>query len=125
MVLRHRKSKLARLTMPVTARVVEVLKEEETDYDEDSDGTQRAHTRIVYTPVLEYKVGDKTYRESHSIYGSSPGRVGIGTSIAIFCNPDNPSEARYSSDSDGLTVSIGAIVLGVAAVFIGIFLSQQ
>ena len=97
-LLRRRSTmiKLTRLTMPVTARVTDVLTEERTEWKESGDGKTLARTRIIYTPVLEYEVGGKTYKQAHSVHGSAP-RVNAGSSIRILCNPENPSEARYQT----------------------------
>jgi hypothetical protein len=108
-----------KLTMPVTARVTGILQEERTEWEEDNDGTRRSHTRIIYTPVLEYEVDGKKYSESHSVYGAA-GQVSIGANIAIFCNPDNPSEARYRRDPSGFIGAVITIVMGAIAVFVGI-----
>ena len=120
MLLCRRKLKLTNLTIPVTAQVTDVLKEERTVWKEDNDGTKLSHTRIVYTPILEYEVGGKTYRGSHSSSGSA-GRIGVGAAIEIFCNPDNPLEIRYRN-AQGLLVSIVTIVLGCGLALIGMIL---
>ena len=123
MLLKRKQStpaRLARMTMPVTARVMEVLKEERTEWKEDTFGIKRAHSRIVYTPLLEYEACGKTYIRLHFASGTAS-RFTAGASVEIFCNPDNPSEARYPADAGGLTAPLAAIVLGGAAVLMGIF----
>ena len=117
---RSKQTRLAGMTMPVTARVMDVLKEERTEWKEDALGIKRGHSRIVYTPILEYEAGGRTYRRAHSAKGPEA-RFTVGASVEIFCNPDNPSEARYPADAGGSTAPLAAIVLGGAAVLMGIF----
>jgi hypothetical protein len=70
---------------------------------------------------VEYEAGGASYKESHSVCGSA-GRVSVGDTVAIFCNPDNPSEARYRSDFNGLAQSVAMITMGALTAFIGILL---
>ena len=103
---RNGKSKSARLTMPVTARITDILKEERTEWKEDRFGIKRARTWLVNTSILEYEVGGKVYRKLHSGPGTTK-RAAVGDAITIFCNPDNPSEAGYRARAFGIFGALG------------------
>ena len=118
-LLLRRKLKLTGLTMLVTARVTDVLKEERTEWEEDRDGRKRSLTRIVYTPILEYEIDGKAYRKPFTA-GESAERVNEGETLKVYCNPDNPSEACCRNDVIGLTLPISAIVMGGGIALIGI-----
>jgi hypothetical protein len=115
----RRKAKLANCTARVSARVVEMLKEERKELEKDSDGDEHYVTRIVYTPVLEYQVNGVSYREGSSVFGH-PGSLRVGQDIEIFYNPSNPSEARYPSKTSDYLMFVVFFAVGVLLLAIGV-----
>lgn len=105
-------NKLAKVcTEETTGTIVGILREEETD----SEG----YTSIVYTPQIEYKVGEQlvTAKGKES---SNASAHKVGEQIEIKYNPNNVEEYMIKGDNSSNIAGIIWIVLGVIVLLVGI-----
>ena len=98
-------------TEEATGTIVGILREEETD----SDG----YTSIVYTPQIEYKVGE----QSVTIRGNGSSNASnhiVGEQIEIMYNPNKVEEYMIKGDNSSNIGGIIWIVLGTVALLAGV-----
>ena len=98
-------------TEETTGTVVGILRDEETD----SEG----YTSIVYTPQIEYKVGEQLV----SVKGNGSSNASdhtVGEQIEIMYNPNNVEEHMIKGDNSSNIGGIIWIVLGVVILLAGI-----
>ncbi len=78
-------------------------------------GYTRGSPRYLVTPVVEYKVGDKSYQAKGTFY-TFPNEVKIGNTVNVWYNPNDPSEARIENyRTDYANVEL-LILLGIAEI---------
>ncbi len=103
---------LARVcTEETIGTVVEILRDEETD----SDG----FTSVVYTPQIEYKVGEQVVT-AKMIGSSNASDHSIGEQIKIMYNPDSIEEHMIKGDNSSNIGGIIWIVLGSVVLLAGV-----
>ena len=96
-----------RCTESVEGIVVEVVREENYDYD---DGT----TSYTYYPVIEYDANGKKVSKRYGT-GTNPSKYSVRDSVNVKYNPNNVEE--YIIDGDK-----GANIFGIIFAAVGIFL---
>ena len=105
-------SRLAKVcTEETTGTVVGILREEETD----SEG----YTSIVYTPQIEYKVGEQLV----SVKGNGSSNASdhtVGEQVQIMYNPNNVEEHMIKGDNSSNIGGTIWIVLGVIILLAGV-----
>ena len=109
-VLVHGNGLAKRCTEEAIGTVVNVIKEDSTD----SDG----FTSYTYTPVIEYKVGEKTITKRAGSGSGSP-EYQINDTIDILYNPNNVEEFIIKGESSTL-FGIIFIVVGAIAFLVGL-----
>lgn len=126
--LRSRKKADASQSWPsINGQVTESRVDHSTSID--SDGDQRAS----YTPVVRYtyQVMGQTYTGKNISFGGQPSygnpgkaqaaleRFPAGEVIAVYYNPENPSEAVLERQAGGATLSM---VIGIIFLLVGLCL---
>lgn len=105
-------NKLAKVcTEETIGTIVGILREEETD----SEG----FTSIVYTPQIEYKVGEQLLTAKGN-GSSNASEHEVGEQVEIMYNPNNAEEYIIKGDNSSNIGGIIWIVLGVIISLVGI-----
>ena len=90
-------------TVEAEATVVDMKQELNTD----SDGSQ-----YMYSPIVEYKVGEETLRVTMDTSSSTP-PYSIGTKLTILYNPNKTKQFIVKGDNSGNIM--GYVFLGIGA----------
>jgi hypothetical protein len=78
------------------------------DYDYDSDGLQAI--------IVEYTVDGKTYRKTSNSYSNMP--KSIGTEVSVKYNPDNPSDAIWTTDSTNIVMPLAGALFTIVGIIV-------
>lgn len=70
---------------------------------------------FLVTPVVEYKVGDKSY-QAKGTYFTNSSEVKIGTTLNVWYNPNDPAEARIDNFRSDYINVVPLVVLGLAEI---------
>ena len=98
-------------TEETTGTIVGILREEETD----SEG----YMSIVYTPQIEYKVGEQLFTEKGN-GSSNASEYKVGEQVDIMYNPNNAEEHIIKGDNSSNVGGIIWICIGVVILLVGI-----
>lgn len=92
----------------VMGKVVDISREEETDYNHRNEAGYHYHSgkNISLYPIFEYIVGENTYVKKSN---SSSSRFHIGQDVPIHYNPNNPDE--YYANGIYTSFILGAIII--------------
>ena len=105
-------SRLAKVcTEETTGTVVGILREEETDAE--------GYTSIMYTPQIEYKVGEKLVTAKGK-GSSNASDHQVGEQIELMYNPNNVEEYIIKGDNSSKIGGIIWIVVGVVVLLVGV-----
>ena len=100
-----------RCTTPVTARVINLDREESVD----SDG----YTSYAYYPIFEYQVGEKTLSEKGRTGSSNP-KYSVGDKVEILYDANKPTDFIVKGDTSSNILGIVFIVAGLVVAVIGV-----
>ncbi|MDR3076812.1 MAG: hypothetical protein LBU26_05880 [Synergistaceae bacterium] len=99
-----------RVTLPVRARVIEILEDEQWEWDTDMQGERRQVKTVHRTPVWEYEIDGKKYK-SHAagIVRSAE----AGDEADLLCDPEHPSELWYPISGADYAFAARVIVFAI------------
>ena len=105
----YRKWEFKKNAVEISATIVDI----QSEYDSDGD--------IDYTVYVSYEYDKQQYEHINlGFYSSS---MYVGKKITVLCDPDNPYKIESSK---GIIIgSVGLIVMGLAFITLGIFISPK
>lgn len=109
-----------RCTETVTAEVTE-LDSETGSYQTGRRGHRRTKTYTTYAPRFSYTIDGREYNTLFSRY-SSPPEFEVGEQTEIRYDPDEPTVIYVESSKSMRTMSIIFIIIGSAALAVGVIL---
>jgi len=75
---------------------------------------------VVYRPVFSFMDNAGNNHTIHSTWGSNPPRYGIGDSVSVLYDPEEPENAKTDSFFDLWLYSIIGVFGGIVCVFMGL-----
>lgn len=106
-------------TMQVAGEVIRNECREETSTETDSDGHRTKRTSIMYYPVFQYTVGERTIQKTSTTGSSRPG-FREGQSVTIMYDPANPERYYVVEDKTASRFGIYFMLFGAVVFIIGI-----